>query len=285
MSQPATSFALSKLRVLFDDPLFIRAARGLRPTPRAEQLAEPLRRVLDQIRNDVLQPPRFEPATTRRVVTLNMSDVGELVFLPRIRARLQSIAPGIAIHTVSTPPNLLEEALESGEVDLAVGYFPQLQGAAVYQQRLFGHSFVCVVRRNHPSIGDKLTMQQFLRGDHAVVRPEGKSRVDSFDHALASRGLSRRIVLDIPHYLALPLIIADSDLIATVPYAVGLSFVRMADLKVLRPPIDVDPVDVKQHWHARFHRDPANVWLRGVVAGLFMESSRSGSDRAKRRAG
>jgi DNA-binding transcriptional LysR family regulator len=273
MSQPALSFALNKLRALFDDPLFIRASRGIRPTPRAEQLAEPLQHILDQIKNEVLQQPSFDPATTQRTFTFNMADVGELVFLPRICAHLKTVAPGANIKTVSTPPNLLEEAMDSGEVDLAVGYFPSLQGAAIYQQRLFSHSFVCILRKDHPVIGDQMTRKQFLDAHHAVVHPEGKSH-ELFEQALAEHGLTRRVVLRIPHYLAIPTIIAESDLIVTVPYAVGMAFARMANVKMLRPPVQVHPADVKQLWHARFHHDQINKWIRAVIVELFFEEPR-----------
>lgn len=277
MSQPAMSFALGKLRVMFDDPLFIRASRGVRPTPRAEQLAAPLQSVLDQIKSAVLQPPAFDPSTTRRTFTFRMADVGELVFLPKIRAHLARVAPEANIRILATPPAQIEEALESGELDLAVGYFPTLQGAAIYQQRLFSHSLVCVVRKDHPVIGDQITRAQFMQAQHVVVHRENVSH-ELFEQALAEQGLSRRIVVSVPHFLAIPLLIAESDMVATVPYAVGLSFARMAELKVLRPPTRVPPVDVKQFWHARFHRDQANTWIRGVIAELFAET-RQGARR------
>ena len=273
MSQPAVSFALAKLRVVFKDPLFIRAARGVRPTPRAESLALPLQEVLDRVKTGLLAPPRFDPATTERTFTFNMADVGELVFLPPLRAHLERAAPLADIRTVATPPAGLEEAMRSGEVDLAVGYFPGLQGAAIYQQRLFSHSFFCIVRKNHPRIGEQITKKQFLEEKHAVVQQEGKSH-ELFELALAEQGLSRRIALSVPHFLAIPLIIAESDLVVTVPYAVARSFAKLTELKLLRPPIQVPRADIRQHWHARFHHDETNKWIRGVVASLFVEKPR-----------
>jgi DNA-binding transcriptional LysR family regulator len=270
LSQPAVSFALGKLRALFGDPLFVRAARGMRPTPRAESLATALQEILDRVKNEVFAAPRFEPSIARRTFVFNMADVGELVFLPALRAHLQKLAPGADIRTVSKPPADMEEALRSGEVDLAVGYYPHLQGAAVYQQRLFSHGFTCVVRKHHPRIGRRLTLRQFLDESHVVVQQEGKSH-EVFEQALADQGLSRRTALSLPHFLAVPLIIAESDLIATVPYAVAKGFARMAGLKLLRPPIRVPEADVKQHWHSRYHNDETNKWIRGVVSGLFGE--------------
>jgi len=270
MSQPAMSLALKKLRIVFGEPLFVRGSRGLSPTPRAEQLAVPVQHALDRIKNDVLRQPSFEPATTGRTFTFNMADVGELVFLPRLYAHLKAVAPGANIRTVSTPPGELVDAMQSGEVDLAVGYFPGLQGAAIYQQRLFSHSFVCILRKDHPLSGGQITKKQFLEAQHAVVHQEGKSH-ELFEEALAAQGLRRRIVLSIPHFLAVPLVIAESDLIVTVPYAIGVSFAKMANLKLARPPIAPGPAEVKQHWHARFHHDQVNRWIRGVVAELFLD--------------
>ena len=280
MSQPATSYALAKLRKLFGDPLFLRAARGMRPTPRAEELLLPLHEVLDRIKSGLLTPPRFDPVATQRSFVFNMADVGELVFLPALRAHLETAAPGANIRTVSTPPLQLEEAMRSGEVDLAVGYFPGLRGAAIYQQRLFSHSFVCIARKDHPRIGNQLTRKQFLEEGHAVVQQEGKSH-ELFEQALVEQGMARRVVLSVPHFLAIPLIIAESDLIVTVPYAVARSFARMADLKMLRTPVQVRRADVRQHWHARFHRDPANLWIRGVIASLFAQAARHGRAPAR----
>ncbi|HSC96628.1 MAG TPA: LysR family transcriptional regulator [Burkholderiales bacterium] len=270
MSQPAMSLALNKLRSAFVDPLFVRVSRGLSPTPRAEQLAVPVRHVLDQIKNDVLRQPSFNPATTDRTFTFNMADVGELVFLPRLRAHLQAVAPGANIRTVSTPPGQLAEALQSSEVDLAVGYFPGLQGAVIYQQRLFSHSFVCIVRKDHPVFRSQITKKQFLEAQHVVVDQEGKSH-ELFEETLAAQGLARRVALRVPHFLSVPLVVAESDLIVTVPYAIGASFAKMANLTMLRPPIQVGRPEVKQHWHARFHHDQVNLWIRGVVADLFLD--------------
>ena len=280
MSQPAMSLALNKLRGAFADPLFVRGSRGLLPTPRAEQLAVPVQHVLDQIRNDVLRQPSFDPGTTDRTFTFNMADVGELVFLPRLYADLRAVAPRANIRTVSTPPAQLTEAMLSGEVDLAIGYFPGLQGAAIYQQRLFRHSFVCIVRKDHPVFRRQITKRQFLEAEHAVVDQEGKSH-ELFEETLAAQGLIRRVVLSIPHYLAIPLVVAESDLIVTVPYAIGASFAKMANLKMFRPPIQVGQPEVKQHWHARFHHDQVNRWIRGVVAKLFLDKPWEAVERGR----
>lgn len=270
MSQPATSFALNRLRKMFGEPLFVRTARGIHPTPYAESLSVPLETILDRIRADLLQQPTFDPATEQRSITFNMQDIGELVFLPRILDRLNTIAPGLQVRTVNLPPPLLEPALRSGEVDIALGHFPDLDGAALFQQRLFSHSFVCIVRADHPTIKDEMTRRQFLEGLHAVVHPAGHMS-DSLEAELQTQGLTRGVSVRIEHFLAVPTILSQSNLIFTVPYAIGAELAKLADIKLVRPPFKAKPRIVKQHWHARFQHDAANRWLRTLVAELFMD--------------
>lgn len=282
MSQPATSFALNRLRKMFGEPLFVRTARGIHPTPYAESLGAPLEAILDRIRADLLQQPTFDPATEQRSITFNMQDIGELVFLPRILERLNAIAPGLQVRTVNLPPPLIEPALRSGEVDIALGHFPDLVGAALFQQRLFSHSFVCIVRADHPTIKDEMTRRQFLEGWHAVVHPAGHMN-DSLEAELQAQGLTRRVSVRIEHFLAVPTILSQSNLIFTVPYAIGASLAKLADIKLVRPPFKAQPRVVKQHWHGRFQHDAANRWLRAVVAELFMDGSPRSRTRATRR--
>jgi DNA-binding transcriptional LysR family regulator len=270
MSQPATSFALNRLRKTFGDPLFVRTSRGIHPTPFSEAMAVPLEEVIERIRADLLQQPIFDPATATRAVTFNMQDIGELVFLPQIMERLSALAPGLQLRTVNLPAAELEPALRKGEVDVAVGHFPELASAAVYQQRLFTHAFVCIVRADHPTIGGELTRKQFIEGRHAVVHPAGHMN-DSLELELQQQGLTRHISVRLEHFLAVPTLLERSDLIFTVPYAIGASLAKLAAIKLVKPPFKARPRLVRQHWHSRFQHDAANRWLRGVVAGLFMD--------------
>lgn len=272
MSQPATSLALNRLRKTFGDPLFVRTSRGIHPTPFSEAMAAPLEAIIDRIRADLLQQPTFDPATAQRTVTFNMQDIGELVFLPQILERLSELAPGLQLRTVNLPMPELERALRTGEVDLAVGHFPELMSAALYQQRLFTHTFVCIVRADYPTVGGELTRKQFLEGRHAVVHPAGQIN-DSLEAELQQQGLSRRISVRIEHFLAVPTMLERSDLIFTVPYAIGASLARLAAIKLVKPPFKARPRVVRQHWHSRFHNDPANRWLRGLVADLFLDKT------------
>jgi DNA-binding transcriptional LysR family regulator len=281
MSQPATSFALNRLRKMFGEPLFVRTSRGIHPTPYAESLSAPLEAILDRIRTELLRQPTFDPATEQRSVTFNMHDVGELVLLPRILAHLNKVAPGLQVRTVNLPAPLIEPALRSGEVDIAIGYFPALEGAALFQQRLFAHSFVCMVRADHPTIRNELTRRQFVDGTHAVVHPAGHMS-DSLEPELQALGLTRKVSVRIEHFLAVPTILTQSNLIFTVPYAIGESLAKLADIKLVKPPFKAKPRVIRQHWHARYQHDGANRWLRGVMAELFMDKETRPRPRTRR---
>lgn len=267
LSQPATSAALARLRELLADPLFVRAGAEMQPTPRAAQLVAPVRRVLDTVREEVLQARAFEPASTERVFTVLTPDIGEINFLPRMLAHLASSAPQANVKALSMPPRAAADALESGAADLAVGYYPDLHKAGFFQQRLFRNEHVCIVRRDHPTIRKTLTLRQFLDASHAVVRPEGREHV--FEQFLQSKGLKRRVRLEVSHFMSLLPIISTSDLLATVPRDLAEVCTRHGDIRILPTPMKSPVIDVHQFWHRRVHKDAAHSWFRGVVNGLF----------------
>lgn len=268
MSQPAVSGALSRLRALFKDQLFVRTSRGMEPTPRALALVAPMRAALSVVENEVMRTLTFDPSSSDRTVTLALSDIGEMVFLPRILERLRQLAPHMSVRSVTLSPTQTERAMELGDIDLAVGYFPDLSGNNYYQQRLFSHGFTCLLSTSHPIKGRKLTREQFMQLGHAVVRAEGRSQ-EVFERFLAKQKIRRRVVLHTPHFMSLPVIIGKSDLVCTVPLAVGTSFAESSSVRLVKPPFAIPKFDLRQHWHRRFHHDPQNQWLRGIVHSLF----------------
>ena len=273
MSQPAMSAALARLRKAFGEPLFVRTARGMSPTARAQALASSAREVLARVADDVLSETSFDPATTTTTFTFALSDVGEMVFLPKILERLQQRAPGATVRSVSLPPTRLEQGLESGEADLAIGYFPDLKTSAFFQQRLFTHRFVCLLRADHPIHGYRLTLDQFLSLGHAVVRAEGRSQ-EIFEKYLERRKISRRIALLTPHFMSIPTIIGKSDLVVTLPHVIGLFFSQTgANIKIVEPPLAIPRIELRQHWHRNAQHEPRHKWLRRLVADLFNDSN------------
>jgi DNA-binding transcriptional LysR family regulator len=273
MSQPAVSMALRKLRTTFNDPLFVRAPRGVTPTPRAHALIAVARPLVMALQQGILAEEQFNPGASTRPFTFALSDVGEMVFLPKLLERLRSQAPRAGIRSVSMPPHQIAEGLEKGDIDLTIGYFPDLTRQSFFQQRLFTHHFACLMRAGHPLRAKRLTTEAFLSMEHAVVRAEGRSQ-EIVERFLERKKISRKIVLLTPHFLSLPAIIARSDLITTVPHALALYFSRLSpDLVIVRPPFDIAGFDLKQHWHRKYHNDSRNQWLRRQVTQLFNDES------------
>jgi DNA-binding transcriptional LysR family regulator len=267
LSQSAMSAAVAKLRAQLGDPLFVRTSHGMRPTPRALQLAEPVRRVLETVQIDILQQPAFSPETARRFFTVITPDIGELVFVPKILAYVQRHAPGVAIRSVAISSPGAGEALESGTADLAIGYFPDLAKPGFYQQRLFKNSFLCVVRAGHPRVGDSLTLEQFLAESHAVVHPAGRTHI--FERFMESQNVKRDVRAELAHFASLLTVITTSDFVATVPRDIAHVFAGLAKIRLIDPPLQPPAFHLKQHWHGRVHADPANSWLRKMVHDLF----------------
>ena len=173
----------------------------------------------------------------------------------------------VALDTVQ-----LEEGLANGDVDLAVGYFPALTGAAMRQEALYRHSFVCIMRKDHPTIGDSLSLEQYVAASHVRVRPEGRTQ-DIMERAQERLGIRVNVRFSLPRFMGIPFIIADSDMIATVPLAVGRRFAEFTDIKLLPLPFPVPPYDLHMHWHARFDHEPANLWMRAEMIEVIKTSA------------
>jgi len=269
LSQPAMSNALSRLRQLFDDPLFVRTPRGMRPTPFAQQLAQPVREALRLIQGALQQHAGFDPRSSGNTFRLFMSDIGEMVFLPGLLERIKHDAPGVKIEVVRIPIKDVHTALEAGELDLAVGFLPGLT-TGMLQQPLFREHYVCMLRADHPLIGAKVSAKQFREASHVVVSYAGTGHQVIAETFLAE-GLGERIAVRVPHFLVVPMILARTDLIVTVPSRVAAIFAQTGNFKVLKLPLPMPSFEVRLHWHQRYNQDPANRWLRGVMAELYAE--------------
>jgi DNA-binding transcriptional LysR family regulator len=273
VSQPTVSAALSKLRAHFDDPLFVRSATGMAPTPRGAEVASAAREILRHVDEKLQAEVRFDPSRRHRPFVIAMSDVGEIVFLPRIVNAIAAASPDTPVRSVSMRPCHLAAALEDGDVDLAVGYFPDLKKGDFYQQRLFLHHFVCLLRSGHSIRSPMLSMGEFLGLQHVVVQSEGRSQ-EILESFLESQGLERRVAVYTPHFLSVRRLIAQSDMVATVPHALGIEYGNSAfGLKSIEPPFPSPRIELRQHWHKRVHKDARGIWLRRLISGLFNEAT------------
>ncbi|MDH4568230.1 LysR family transcriptional regulator [Pseudomonas sp. BN414] len=267
LSQSAVSHALKRLRDFFNDPLFIKVGDGMRPTPKAEQLAVSILEVISTVRNSLLTQARFDPSTAIRTFKFCMTDMGELVFLPRMIQELKRRAPHCTIQTLQVRPENIAATLESGEADLAMG--SQLAvNDELFQQNLFFHKFVTIVSRENKQVGDSISLEQFTRMKHIVINLGGKTT--HYDRALDEHGIKRGVFLLTPHYLVIPMLIKnDPELIATVPGEIGRIFDEYGWVRRLKPPVDLAPFPICQYWHPRFHHDEANRWLRQLMKEIY----------------
>lgn len=268
-AQPTISHSLNRLRQLCGDTLFVRTRTGLEPTPLARSIAIPVGEALALVQRSLSASARFDPSTAQATFTLLMSDIGQVGLLPVLVKHVRATAPGISLIATQLPRELYGEALESGRADLAIGALRHLSNG-FYQQRLFDDEYVCVAWKDHPTIGDQVTLEQYIHADHVGIISPGLSEIE-IERLLLPPGRSRRIVVRVPHYLAAPALLAGTELLVTIPSKVLQSFSGREHLKLVRLPIEAPKLRVHQYWHERALNDAANKWMRNVVAHLFVD--------------
>ena len=266
LEQASASITLGKLRRYFNDPLFTRTSQGMAPTPRAIALYPDLAEVLLRIEKTSGAREAFSPRAAQRAFRLCMTDISEIVLLPRLINHLQETAPGLVIEaqTISADSR---RRLESGEVDLAVGFMPDLE-AGFYQQALFSQDFVCLASKDHPRVLAKLGQRAFAAEGHIVVTTAGTGHA-IVDKVLDKHKLTRRVVLRVPSFLGVARIVAQTEFLVIVPRLLGKTLASQERVQLLEPPVPLPSYKVKQHWHERFNADAGSVWLRKTMVGLF----------------
>ncbi|KAB7585090.1 LysR family transcriptional regulator [Verminephrobacter eiseniae] len=268
LTQPAVTAALNKLRAHFDNPLFVRTSNGMHPTPWADALAPKIARVLDSVRR-LDEPTPFQPQSAKDQFKIYVNDIGMMLALPKIVQLLNQDAPHTQLTVIDLRQDEVVNALDVGEIDLAIGYFVGVPNWA-RQQHLRDTSYVCAMRKDHPSIGDTMTLTQYLNARHAMYWTHG-STYGRLDEALAKRGFSRDIAVRIPRLGAIPFLAAFSDFVVTIPEDLGLLFRDLIPIKLVPVPISLPSFQVKQYWHERLHADSAHKWLRTLILQIMKQ--------------
>ena len=271
-SQPTVSIWLAKLREQLADPLFIRTSEGMVPTPRTDALIGTVREVLAGLRSLSELHTQFDPAKSLRRFSICMTDASHITLLPTLLAHVRALAPGVQLTASRIDANLAQ-ALQNGNADLALGFLPWLD-AGFYQQTFYDQDWICLANAKHPRIIDEQpehwNLEVYQAEAHIGISPGTSYQL--LDNTVASKHINRQIRLELPGFLGLSAILSTSDLIATLPRHIGETLARAAALRTLPCPFEVPGFTVKQYWHARYHHDPANRWLRGVCANLFMKN-------------
>lgn len=271
LSQPAVSNALKRLRILLQDDLFLRTSRGMEPTPYALHLAEPVVYALNALQSALSHRDVFDPETSRRTFNLALTDIGEIYFMPLLMNALAQRAPHVQISTVRPHAGNLKEDMEAGTVDLAAGPLPDLQ-TGFFQTRLLRHRYVCMFRRNHPVARAPMTLAQFSALDHVGVHSANTGHAD-IDALMDRAGVRRRMRLRVPHFVAVGPILQSTDLIATVPERFSERIADAFGLVSTPHPVRLPDIAINLFWHAKFNRDPANLWLRQLMVELFVDAA------------
>ncbi|QYZ69211.1 LysR family transcriptional regulator [Neotabrizicola shimadae] len=264
LSQPAVSGMLARLRDVFGDPLFVRAQRGLLPTPRAIALAEPLRQTLSQIEG-LVQPEAFDPATTEGMLRIAATDYAQAaVILPLLQV-LRRIAPGLRVAVRPITSDFAAD-LASGSLDFAL-VTPDMAADTLRSRKLFEETYVCILRDGHPQ-ADRLDLDAFCALDHAIMSHDGTQFRGATDLALDRIGRSRRVVATLPSFLVLLSLVRGSDAIALVPRRLTKA---MEGIVVRQPPLPVMGFTKIAVWHERMQHDPAHAWVRERLAEIASE--------------
>jgi DNA-binding transcriptional LysR family regulator len=263
LSQPAISNALARLRKMTDDTLFLRTTKGMEPTPFAQQLAEPIAYALGLIHSAINQGTSFDAATAKRSFTVGMTDIGEIYFLPRLMDELARVSPGVTMSTVRNTSVNLRDEMEAGHIDLAIGLLPQLK-AGFFQRRLFRQRYVCMFRKGHTLDKRKVSLSEFSSAHHVVVVSEGTGH-GKVDELLERSGVARNVRLTVPHFVAVGHILQHSDMVATVPERLAQALIGPFGLAYVNHPAMLPEIAINMFWHAKYHKDPANEWLRSLV--------------------
>jgi len=273
LTQPALSKTLAQLRRYFDDPLFVRVALRMEPTPKALQLQAPVRAILERAASLRAEHAAFDPATSQRTFNFCVVDAGLLKLLPPLVERLLREAPGVRLNVAQLEPAHLERWLESGKLDFAMGSFPSMP-KGIRRQPLWVERYVSVARRGHPRLSREPTLRAFAAEKHVMVSIAGSGHA----HEIMQRALEAAIPRDnvvcrIPIFTGAAILAKHTDAIATLPLSVATVLAADLDLQIITPPIKLPKIDISQYWHSRFHNDPANQWIRAVFKSLFREAA------------
>lgn len=269
LSQSAVSNALARLRRAFGDELFVRTAAGMQPTPLATQMAEPIGVAMAQVALALNQRSRFDPATSSRRFVLAMTDVGEIYFMPALIERCRALAPQVEVKSVRAGTLALKEEMEGGRVDLAVGPFEDVS-EALYQRQLFRQPYVTMFRKGHPLGKGELTLARFVKAEHMLV-DASESPYDRINALLARAGIGPAVRFRVPHFTAVPYMVATSDLVVTVPQKLAERAALPFGLEWITPPLALPALQTNVFWHRRYNQDPGNQWLRALLAEVFAE--------------
>lgn len=274
LTQPAVSGMLTRLRDYFDDPLFVRAQRGIVPTLRAQQLATPVKQILSDVAT-LLRPERFVPQEAQMTFTVAATDYALRAAIVPLMAALRRQAPGIRVAVVAVEQHRMARQLERGDIDLAL-VTPQTTPEELHGRALYQEQYVCAMRHDHPVAQDgALSLDTFCELEHVLVS-DSASFMGVTDEALTAVGRERRVGIAVNSFLVLPDVLLSTDMIAVVPERLVAGNSRLA---VMETPLPVPGFTKSMAWHERTHRDAARQWIRALLLDICQENKEGMAQR------
>jgi DNA-binding transcriptional LysR family regulator len=266
ITQPAVSNALARLRETFNDPLFVRTAQGMVPTPMAQNIIGPVRNALQLLRVSVQESRTFNPAEANKTYRISMTDLTETVILPLLFQRLRRLAPTVQIESFLAKRRETTKELAAGRLDFAVDA-PLNTDPQVRHVKLMEDRYVCAMRRGHPLAKDKISLDEYLSLSHIHISSR-RSGLGYVDLSLGKMGIQRKVILRSQHYLMASTVLHGTDLAITVPER----FARRHDLHYVELPVQgVPSLETHLYWHESTDQDPANRWMREQIIEICQQ--------------
>jgi len=263
ITQPAVSNALARLRETFNDPLFVRTAQGMVPTPMAQNIIGPVRNALSLLRVSVQESRIFNPLQANKTFRISMTDLTEAVILPPLFQRLRRLAPAVVIESFLCKRRETTKELAAGRLDFAVDA-PLNTDPQVRHVKLMQDQYVCAMRQGHPMAKERISLDDYMSLTHIHISSR-RNGLGYVDLALGKMGLQRRIALRSQHYLMASQVLQQTDMVMTVPER----FARRHQLNYASLPVnDVPPLETHLYWHESTDQDPANRWMREQMIEL-----------------
>ena len=271
LTQPAVSKALNRLRYLFGDPLFVRRDRAMEPTARALELAGPIHGALAAISRTLTLPTAFDPASASAIIKIATIDLYHMNLLPALVRHLRRYAPGVDMQVRANDCSSLRERLADGQIDLAFAPLGNRTGDLTAEP-LWSDHLVTLVGPNN-ALPDSMSLEAYAAAEHVVdaghvqVSPDGVG-TSVVDAILSARGLRRRIMLVLPNSAGVPFVVAETDLIATLPSRIVRGLCPVPNIRILNPPLPGVEVSPQMFWHRRTDADPLQIWLRAAIRDI-----------------
>ena len=273
ITQPAVSNALSRLRETFNDPLFVRTAQGMVPTPMAQNIIGPVRNALQLLRVSVQESRSFNPQQANKTYRISMTDLTETVILPPLFQRLKRLAPMVQVESFLAKRRETTKELAAGRLDFAVDA-PLNTDPQVRHVKLMEDRYICAMRPGHPLAKDKLSLDEYLSLTHIQISSR-RSGLGYVDLSLGKMGLQRKVTLRSQHYLMASSILMNTDMAMTVPER----FARRHGLHQVPLPVnDVPALETHLYWHESTDQDPANRWMREQIIEISQQVTRAESE-------